>query len=187
MPLRLALVGESGVGTSTLARALSTAATTRGERMAVVSLQPPVRRLVTAVYAEAGLAPPVQDELRDRALRSDLLAHLRRRRPDALAERVLDEISTYPDEVGVCVEDLQYPLDARHLRAAGFTVVALSCPEPLRRQRLAQRDETPLLTTPRLRWEQIPVDRDVQTTTPAGELAEELLAELRDAQHFAPR
>lgn len=178
-PLRLALVGLTGTGKSTLVGELRTRLARQGETVAVLKLAAPLYRLQTAVYAEAGV--PLSDGQQDQELLADLAAHLRRIHAHALVEAFLTKLAEQPEDVVVLNDDLRDPGDADRLRQAGFLLVRLTCPELVRRQRLAHRDDVTILDEPaRLgpAMDHITVDRTVDTTAPAAELADRILAEL---------
>jgi hypothetical protein len=183
-PLRLALVGLTGTGKSTLVAALRTRLASQGERVAVLKLAAPLYRLQGAVYAEAGVS--LSDGRQDQELLADLAAHLRRIRPPALVEAFLTELAEHSEDAVVLNDDLRDPGDADRLRQAGFRLVRLTCPEPVRRERLEQRGDTTILDEPaRLgpAMDRIRVDLTIETTAPAAELASHILAELPRGRH----
>lgn len=178
-PRHLALVGLTGVGKSTLAAALTRALAAHEQRGIVVKLAAPLYRLQRAVHCEAGLDPLTTGQ--DQQLLADLAGHLRRLNPVALTEAFLAEIATYPEDVVVVNDDVRDVGDAERLRAAGFDLVRLTCPESVRHARLGNRADASLINEKELfgpALEAMPVERILDTRAPVGELAEQLLTTL---------
>lgn len=141
-PLRVAVIGLSGSGKSTCAGLIREWAAERGLTMARLPLARPLYELQTEVYAAAGVALRAGDQ--DQVLLEALATHLRRINPasllDAFFARAAEAI-----EVGADLlinDDLRDPhVDAPALRAEGFRVVRISCAEPMRLKRLAERGD----------------------------------------------
>lgn len=166
--LRLALVGASGSGKDTLARAvldqLPPGTGMRELRVGALVIADLDR---TAADAEAVIAGNRNLGAEDRARLGDLASRVRRvggrsvrdlpagerraacqwwgrvRRaqdPDHWTSQLLSELRAVPDDEGVLVADARTPGEARALRSAGVTVVELLVSGEERRRRLVLRD-----------------------------------------------
>lgn len=135
---RISLVGFSGTGKSSLARALTDLLAEAGVPAAVVKLAAPLYRLQQSYYDIAGVG--VEEGAQDQLLLSRIATDLRRISRTALLDDFLATVSRTPPESAIVNDDLRdSEVDAPGLRAAGFTLVRLDCDEEVRRQRLAGR------------------------------------------------
>jgi ribose 1,5-bisphosphokinase PhnN len=141
-PLRVAVIGLSGSGKSTCAGLIREWAAERGLGVARVPLARPLYELQAEVYAAAGVALRAGDQ--DQVLLEALAAHLRRINPASLVDAFLDRAAEAV-ESGADVlinDDLRDPhVDAPALRAEGFRVARITCAEPMRLKRLAERGD----------------------------------------------
>jgi cytidine deaminase len=133
---RIVLVGLSGVGKSALAARLrETLTQTRGE-CRVLKLADPLYRIQRLYYEIACVEATGQDQ----ALLATVATQLRALSPRALLDDFLDRLRQVPPDVAVVNDDLRDPdVDAVGLRAEGFLFVRVTCPEQVRRARLAGR------------------------------------------------
>lgn len=144
---RVALVGFTGTGKSTIAASLIGALRRSGLSAQLVKLAAPLYRLQQSYYHEAGvsLAPGTQDQ----ELMAEIAARLRRISPDALLKQFLTTIAALPPETAIVNDDLRVPdPDATGLCSAGFCLIRLECPDEIRRARLAGRSDRSVLDEP---------------------------------------
>ncbi|MEV0174403.1 hypothetical protein AB0I00_25175 [Streptomyces sp. NPDC050803] len=141
-PLRVAVIGLSGSGKSTCAGIVREWAAERGLTVARVPLARPLYELQAEVYAAAGVALRAGDQ--DQVLLEALATHLRRINPASLVEAFLARAAEAVEGGADLLinDDLRDPhVDAPALRAEGFRVVRVSCAEPMRLKRLAERGD----------------------------------------------
>lgn len=145
--VRVALVGFTGAGKSTIAAGLINELRRRGQQARLVKLAAPLYRLQQVYYREAGvdLAPGTQDQ----ELMAEIATRLRSISPRALLDQFLATLATTPSDAAVVNDDLRVPEpDATGLQAAGFCLIRLECPDGIRRARLAGRDDRSILDEP---------------------------------------
>jgi dephospho-CoA kinase len=137
--VRIALVGLSGAGKSTCASLIEAYADAAGLRHQRIKLARPLYDLQEQVYRRAGVA--LADGAQDQQLMEYLAGTLRRIRPDALAADFLARVAESDADL-IVNDDLRDPyVDAPALRDSAFRVLRITCPEPVRRQRLAGRGD----------------------------------------------
>jgi hypothetical protein len=168
--VRVALVGFSGTGKSTIAAGLINELRCRGQQAQLVKLAAPLYRLQQIYYDEAGvsLAPGAQDQ----ELMAEVATRLRRISPDALLKQFLATLAATPSDTAIVNDDLRVPdPDATGLRSAGFCLIRLECPDDIRRARLIDRNDRSTLNEPTVfgpAMSRIPTDLTLNThlTTP---------------------
>ncbi|MGH3849877.1 MAG: hypothetical protein ACRDRT_09270, partial [Pseudonocardiaceae bacterium] len=108
----------------------------------------------------------------------------------ALLDRFQQTVAGLAPDTAVINDDLREPApDANGLRAAGFTIIRLECPEEVRQARLVERDDLSTIDErtvfgPAL--ERIPVDLTLSTiTSDVGATAEIALAHALAIHHTA--
>lgn len=165
--LRIALVGFTGTGKSTIAAGLIEELRRPGQPAQLVKLAAPLYRLQQIYYREAGvdLAPGTQDQ----ELMAEIATRLRRISPSALLDQFLATLAATPPGTAIVNDDLRVPEpDATGLRAAGFCLIRLECPDGIRRARLAGRDDRSTLDEPTVfgpLMSQIPTELTLNTHT----------------------
>ena len=168
---RVALIGFTGTGKTTVARLLLDELRRTGQDARLIKLSAPLYRLQRAYYAEAGTDLP--RDVQDQQLMVEIATALRRIDPAALVTRFLATLATAPSGTAVITDDLrEADPDAAHLRDAGFTVIRLDCPEQVRLARLASRHDRSIVDEPVVfgpSLHQIPTDLvlDTHQATPA--------------------
>jgi chloramphenicol 3-O-phosphotransferase len=179
---RIALVGLSGTGKSTLAAALAQLLCRDGYTVKIVKLSAPLYRLQDALYVEAGVM--VDEARQDQQLMADIARQLQRMSDRALLDRFLQTVAGLAPDTAVINDDLREPApDAHGLREAGFAIIRLECPEEVRQARLVERNDRSVIDEravfgPAL--ERIPVDLTVSTvTSDIAATAELALAQFR--------
>lgn len=180
-PTRLAVLGLSGSGKSTIAGLIRASFERRGLTVATVKLAEPLYRLQHEVYAVAamGLRPGAQDQF----LLEELARQLRRIAPRALAEDFLGRLLQADADV-VLNDDLRDPwVDFPVLRDAGFRMIRVVVDEETRRQRLSERADPSVVldSESTANIDRIPADAVIHNTGAVSELAaavEKTLGEL---------
>lgn len=169
--MRVALVGFTGVGKTTIAQALLVQLRDAGHAAELVKLAAPLYRLQRIYYEQAGvdLAPGVQDQ----ELMVEIATRLRAISAHALLDAFLTTVSALPTGTAVVNDDLREPdPDAAGLISAGFRVVRLQCSPEVRRGRLADRGDQSVIDEPAIlgpAMARIPAELvlDTSTATPA--------------------
>lgn len=169
--VRVALVGYTGTGKTTIATGLRHELRRHGQPAQLVKLSAPLYRLQKLYYAEAGisLAPGTQDQ----ELMAEIASRLRKISPDALLKQFLAAVAEAPPGAAIVNDDLRVPdPDAAGLRSAGFCLIRLECPDKIRRTRLAGRADHSIIDEPAVfgpAMSQVPTELtlDTQTATPA--------------------
>jgi hypothetical protein len=187
-PVRVALMGFTGTGKSTIAASLINELRRCGQQAQLVKLAAPLYRLQQAYYREAGveLAPGTQDQ----ELMAEIATRLRSIAPGALLDQFLATLATTPPGTAIVNDDLRVPEpDATGLRTAGFCLIRLECPDDIRRARLASRDDQSTLDEPAVfgpLMSRIPTELTLTThlTTPT-ETVHRVLDHLRK-RHITP-
>lgn len=144
---RVALVGFTGIGKSTIATGLIDELRRRGQPAQLIKLAAPLYRLQQIYYREAGvdLVPGLQDQ----ELMAEIATRLRSISPRALLDQFLATLAATPLDTAIVNDDLRVPTpDATGLGAAGFCLIRLECPDDIRRARLADRDDQSTLDEP---------------------------------------
>ncbi len=186
---RVALVGYTGTGKTTIATELLHELRRHGQPAQLVKLSAPLYRLQHIYYAEAGisLAPETQDQ----ELMAEIANRLRRISPDALLKQFLATVANTPPGAAIVNDDLRVPdPDAAVLRSAGFCLIRLECPGETRRTRLAGRSDHSIIDEPAVlgaAMSQIPTEItiDTQSVTPA-ETVQRVLEHLRNRDSTTP-
>ncbi|KPI03543.1 hypothetical protein OK074_4910 [Actinobacteria bacterium OK074] len=141
-PLRIAVIGLSGSGKSTCAGIVREWAAERALTVTRVPLARPLYELQSQVYESAGV--PLQPGAQDQVLLESLATQLRRINPRSLVDAFLARAAeAVRDGADLLVnDDLRDPhVDAPALRAEGFRVLRVTCAEPVRLKRLAERGD----------------------------------------------
>jgi cytidine deaminase len=144
---RIALVGFTGTGKTTIAAKLIEELRHCGQPTQLLKLAAPLYRLQQAYYREAGvdLAPGAQDQ----ELMAEIATRLRKISPGVLLDQFLSTLTATSPGTAIVNDDLRVPEpDATGLRAAGFCVIRLECPDDIRRTRLAGRNDRSTLDEP---------------------------------------
>ncbi|MFJ4651065.1 hypothetical protein ACIP5Y_07305 [Nocardia sp. NPDC088792] len=137
---RIALVGFTGVGKTTLAKAIADLLRDQGVNSVVLKLAAPLYELQRSYYDLAGLE--VGEDAQDQQLLHRIATDLRRVSPTSFVDRFRAALRGVPDGTAVINDDLRdADVDAPGLREAGFTLVRVSCAEPVRATRLAGRGD----------------------------------------------
>lgn len=178
---RVALVGFTGTGKTTIATCLLQELHRRGQPAQVVKLAAPLYRIQRAYYAEAGvhLAPGQQDQ----ELLVEIAARLRSITPHALLNQLLATLADTPPGTSIINDDLRVAdPDGAGLSAAGFCLIRLECPDHIRRIRVAERGDQSVIDEPTIFgpvMSQIPTELtlDTHTTTPT-QTVQRILAHL---------
>lgn len=145
--LRVALVGFTGTGKTTVAALLQEQLRRAGRDARLIKLSAPLYRLQRAYYAEAGADLP--DGVQDQQLMVEIATALRRIDPAALVNQLLATLATAPPDAAMITDDLRVAdPDAARLRDAGFQVIRLECPEQVRLARLAGRHDRTIVDEP---------------------------------------
>lgn len=179
---RIALVGYSGTGKTTIAIGLLHELRRHGQPAQLVKLSAPLYRLQHAYYVEAGisLAPGMQDQ----ELMTEIAGRLRSISPNVLVRQFLATIAEAPPGAAIVNDDLRVPdPDAANLRSAGFCLIRLECPDETRHGRLADRADHSIIDEPAVfgpAMSQIPTELtlNTHTATPA-EIVQRVLEHLR--------
>lgn len=164
---RVALVGYTGTGKTTIATGLLHELRRHGRPAQLVKLSAPLYRLQQIYYAEAGIscAPGTQDQ----KLMAEIAGQLRRISPDALLKQFLATVAEAPPGAAIVNDDLRVPdPDAAGLRSAGFCLIRLECPDETRRARLAGRADHFIIDEPAVfgpSMSQIPTELTLNTQT----------------------
>jgi hypothetical protein len=167
-PVRVALMGFTGTGKSTIAAGLINELRRRSQQAQLVKLAAPLYCLQQAYYREAGvdLDPGTQDQ----ELMAEIATRLRSISPDALLNQFLATLAATPPGTAIVNDDLRVPEpDATGLRAAGFCLIRLECPDEVRRARLAGREDRSTLDEPAVfgpLMSQIPTELTLNTHLP---------------------
>lgn len=136
--IRFALIGHSGAGKSTTARLITHAAEARGLTCEVVKVAVPLYDLQHAFYTRLGhTLPPGQQ---DQQLMETLARCIRDRDPGFLIHDFLTRAAASNAQVVINDDVRSYDHDLPLLRGAGWTVVRVSAPDALRKQRLADQE-----------------------------------------------
>jgi hypothetical protein len=144
---RVALVGFTGTGKTTVATLLRAQLRRAGQDARLIKLSAPLYRLQRAYYDEVDADLP--DGVQDQQLMVEIATALRRIDPAALVTQFLTTLATAPPGVAVITDDLRVAdPDATGLRGAGFTVIRLECPEQVRLARLARRHDRSIVDEP---------------------------------------
>lgn len=179
---RIALVGLSGTGKSTLAVALAQLLRRDGYTVEIIKLSAPLYRIQDICYAEAGVM--ATEAMQDQQLMVDIARHLRRISDRALLDRFLETIAGLAPDTAVINDDLREPTpDGHGLREAGFTIIRLECREEVRQARLMERGDLSTIDESAVfgpALERIPVNLTLSTiTTDVAATAEIALAHAR--------
>lgn len=135
--IRFALIGHSGAGKSTTARLITHSAEACGLRCEVVKVAAPLYDLQHAFYTRLGhTLPPGQQ---DQQLMETLARCIRHRDAGFLIHDFLTRADASSAQVVINDDVRSYDHDLPRLRAAGWTVVRVSAPDALRKQRLADQ------------------------------------------------
>lgn len=163
---RIALVGFTGTGKSTIADGLIEELHRRGRPARLLKLAAPLYRLQQVYYREAGVALALGTQ--DQELMAEIAARLRTMAPRALLDQFLAALAAYPD-TAIVNDDLRVPEpDAAGLRTAGFCLIRLECPDDIRRARLAGRHDRSTLDDPAIfgpQMSRIPTELTLNTHT----------------------
>jgi hypothetical protein len=164
---RLALVGFTGTGKTTIATGLLDELDRRGQPAQLVKLAAPLYRLQHIYYSEAGISLP--PGIQDQELMAEIATRLRRISPDALLKQFLTTLAKLPPDTAIVNDDLRVPdPDAAGLRSAGFCLIRLECPDEVRRARLAGRSDHSIIDEPAVfgpMMTQIPTELTINTHT----------------------
>lgn len=168
---RVALVGFTGTGKTTIATHLLHELRSGGRQALLIKLSAPLYRLQHIYYTEAGveLGPATQDQ----ELMAEIAAQLRRISSDALLNQFLAALAAVPPDTAIVNDDLRVPdPDAAGLLSAGFCVIRLECPDETRHARLAGRRDQSVIDEPAVfgpAISQIPAELvlNTHTATPA--------------------
>ncbi|MGY1943932.1 cupin domain-containing protein [Nocardia asiatica] len=135
---RIALVGFTGAGKTTLATAITEALHTQGVPSTVLKLAAPLYDLQRRYHTAAGIE--AADGAQDQQLLHRIATDLRRLSATALLDRFCGELARIGEGTAVINDDLRdAEVDAPGLRAAGFVLVRVHCEESIRTARLAGR------------------------------------------------
>jgi dephospho-CoA kinase len=103
-----------------------------------------------------------------------LASHLRRIRADSLVSDFFRRIAGVQADL-IINDDLRDPfVDAPSLRREGFRIVRVTCPEPIRRSRLAVRDDITVADASTSQLDLIEPDAVVENGTTLAELREKV-------------
>ncbi|TDV44190.1 hypothetical protein [Actinophytocola oryzae] len=182
-PVRVALVGFTGTGKSTIAAGLIEELRRRGQQARLIKLAAPLYRLQQVYYREAGVA--LAPERQDQELMAEIATRLRSISPAALLDHFLATLATTPPDTAVVNDDLRVlEPDATGMVTAGFRLIRLICPDDIRRARLAGRDDRSTLDEPALfgpLMSRIPTELTLTThTATPTETVHRVLDHLRD-------
>ncbi|MFE3455987.1 AAA family ATPase [Nocardiopsis aegyptia] len=160
MTAKIALYGPPGAGKSTLATLLAQEAELQGINAITVKLAQPLYDLQQSIYERAGR--PLRDTYRqDGKLLNSLGSHLQRINPEALTEdfarRVSNLLSRQASNQLLVCDDMRGNA-VPTLTHLGFTLVQVSAPEQLRRQRKQNRAD--LTRGDDNHVTEVPVDRE---------------------------
>ncbi|WP_051028001.1 cupin domain-containing protein [Nocardia higoensis] len=137
---RIALVGFTGAGKTTLAGALTEVLRAQGVPSAVLKLAAPLYDLQRRYHTLAGIE--AADGAQDQQLLHRIATDLRGLSATALVDRFRAELARIPEGTAVINDDLRdAEIDAPGLRAAGFVLVRVHCEESIRSSRLAGRED----------------------------------------------
>lgn len=186
---RVALVGYTGTGKSTIAAAIIEELGRRGQPARLIKLAAPLYRLQQAYYREAGVTLP--PDTQDQELLTRIASDLRHLSAAALLNPFLAELAATPPETAIVNDDLRVPdPDAAGLRSAGFCLIRLECPEHVRHARLATRADHTTIDEPAIFGpliSRIRTDLRIDThRTTSHQAARVVLDHLRD-RHPNPR
>jgi hypothetical protein len=185
---RVALVGFTGTGKSTIAACLIDELHRRGLPAQLVKLAAPLYRLQQIYYHEARVS--LASETQDQGLMAEIAARLRRISPDALLNQFLATLAAAPPDTTIVNDDLRVPdPDAIGLRSAGFCLIRLECPDEIRCARLAGRSDRSILDEPAIfgpMMKRIPTELTLNThiATPV-EMVHRVLDHLRERHKSA--
>jgi dephospho-CoA kinase len=144
----------------------------RGGTSCRVKLSAPLYALQAKVYETAEL--PLAEGAQDQLLMEALASHLRRIRADSLVSDFFRRIAGVQADL-IINDDLRDPfVDAPSLRREGFRIVRVTCPEPIRRSRLAVRDDITVADASTSQLDLIEPDAVVENGTTLAELREKV-------------
>lgn len=180
---RVALVGFTGTGKSTIAAALIRELGRLGRPAKLIKLAEPLYRLQHSYYREAGvhLAPGTQDQ----ELMAEIATRLRAITPDALLNSFLAALAATPPGTAIVNDDLRVPEpDTTGLRSVGFCLIRLECPDDIRRERLLGRGDSSTVDEPTVfgpTMSRIPTELSLDThDTSPTETVHRVLQHLRE-------
>ncbi|QVJ03515.1 AAA family ATPase (plasmid) [Nocardiopsis eucommiae] len=156
MTPKIALYGLPGAGKSTLAHLLVEEATSRGWNSSVVKIAEPLYDIQRYVYERAGL--PLQDAYQQDGMLLNVLGeNLKRINPNALIDDIAQRVADLDlDHIPIC-DDMRGDA-APKLANLGFTLVQVTAPDQLRRQRKQKRAD--LTAGDDKHVTEVPVSRD---------------------------
>ncbi|MGN2641029.1 hypothetical protein ACTD5D_33645 [Nocardia takedensis] len=176
--IRLALIGHSGAGKSTTARLITHATESRGLRCEVVKVAAPLYDLQHAFFTRLGRTLPVGQQ--DQQLMESLARCIRDRDPGFLIHDFLTRTDGSSAQVVINDDVRSYDHDLPLLRARGWTVVRVSAPEAIRKQRLADQGYLSLSDDSTAGVEDIEVDLEITNDSTRKELAGHIRTILED-------
>jgi hypothetical protein len=166
--LRLAVIGLTGSGKSTVAGMVEAIAAERGLRCERLKLAAPLYRLQEVVYRAAG--EDVRPQAQDQQLMEVLADALRRINPTSIVADFLSRLDGVDTDI-VINDDLRDPdVDAPALVASGFKVVRVRTSEQLRAHRLAGRGDITVSDRSTVRLDAIRPDAVVENLSDLGTL-----------------